>query len=93
MKIKPITSIDTALYVYYTYPEIGNKEIRELFGSLSSATVSKYKRAVQEEQIKQNVKTCQMNTINTELAYVVWGIDVADLERRKEKLNKLGLVV
>ena len=36
---------------------------------------TKYKKAVQEEQIKQNVKTSQLYTINTEMAYEVWGID------------------
>ena len=58
MKVKRITDIDTALYIYYRYPEIGNKEIKELFGGLGSAALTKYKKAVQGEQIKQNVKTC-----------------------------------
>ena len=79
------------MYIYYRYPEIGNKEIKELFGGLGSATLTKYKKAVQEEQIKQNVKTSQLYTINTEMAYEVWGIDVAELEKRRDKLKKLGL--
>lgn len=91
MKVKRITDIDTVLYIYYRYPEIGNKEIKELFGGLSSAALTKYKKAVQEEQIKQNVKTSQLYTINTEVAYEVWGIDVAELEKRRDKLKKLGL--
>ena len=90
MKVRKIADIDTALYIYYRYPEIGNKEIKELFG-LGSATLTKYKKAVQEEQIKQNVKTSQLYTINTEMAYEVWGIDVAELEKRRDKLKKLGL--
>ena len=52
MKVKKIADIDTALYIYYRYPEIGNKEIKELFDGLGSATLTKYKKAVQEEQIK-----------------------------------------
>lgn len=91
MKVKRITDIDTALYIYYLYPEIGNKEIKELFGGLGSAALTKYKKAVQGEQIKQNVKTSQLYTINTEVAYEVWGIDVAELEKRRDKLKKLGL--
>ena len=88
MKVRKIADIDTALYIYYRYPEIGNKEIKELFGGLGSATLTKYKKAV---QIKQNVKTSQLYTINTEMAYEVWGIDVAELEKRRDKLKKLGL--
>ena len=91
MKVKRITDIDTALYIYYRYPEISNKEIKELFGGLGSAALTKYKKAVQGEQIKQNVKTSQLYTINTEVAYEVWGIDVAELEKRRDKLKKLGL--
>lgn len=91
MKVKRIVDIDTALYIYYLYPEIGNKEIKELFGGLGSAALTKYKKAVQEEQIKQDVKTSQLHTINTEVAYEVWGIDVAELEKRRDKLKKLGL--
>ena len=91
MKVKRIADIDTALYIYYRYPEIVNKEIKELFDGLGSATLTKYKKAVQEEQIKQNVKTSQLYTINTEMAYEVWGIDVAELEKRRDKLKKLGL--
>ena len=91
MKVKRITDIDTALQIYYRYPEIGNKEIKELFGGLGSAALTKYKKAVQGEQIKQNVKTSQLYTINTEVAYEVWGIDVAELEKRRDKLKKLGL--
>lgn len=91
MKVKRIADIDTALYIYYRYPEISNKEIKELFGGLGSAALTKYKKAVQGEQIKQNVKTSQLYTINTEVAYKVWGIDVAELEKRRDKLKKLGL--
>ncbi|MGN0148790.1 MAG: hypothetical protein ACI4C7_00895 [Clostridia bacterium] len=91
MKVKRITSIDTALRIYYTYPEIGNKEMRELFGNTSNDTISRYKKAVREEQDKRKVRTSQMNTINTEVAYDVWGIDVKDLERRRDKLKRLGL--
>lgn len=91
MKVKPITSMDKALRIYYTYPEIGNKEIRELFGPLGNSTISNYKKAVREMQTEHGIKTSQMNTVNTEMAYIVWGIDVNDIQARREKLKKLGL--
>lgn len=91
MKVKPFVSISEAIRIYYTYPEIGNKEIRELFGNLSNSTIWHYKQAVCEAQIKNDVKTSQKNAVNTEVAYEVWGIDIADLERRRKKLKELGI--
>ncbi len=93
MKAKPITSIDTALYIYYAYPEIGNKEIKKLFGLKDNSTVTRYKKAVQEVQAERNVKTSQMYTVNTDVAYEVWGIDVKSLEHRRKRLKDLGLSV
>lgn len=91
MKVKPITSIDTALRIYYTYPEIGNKEIKELFGMSNSRTLARYKREVRQVQAQRGILTSQMHTVNTEVAYEVWGINVADLEKRRKKLRELGL--
>ncbi len=91
MKVKPFKDIDTALRIYYTYPEIGNKEIKELFGELGGSTISNYKKAVRKVQAERGVLTAQRNTVNTEVAYEVWRIDVKDLEQRREKLIRLGL--
>ena len=91
MHIPRITDIDTALKVYYSFSEIGNKEITALFGSLSSATVSRLKRAVKDEMTKQDMLSYGANKVNTSVAYSVWGIDVADLEKRRKKLRELAL--
>lgn len=91
MKVKQIKNIDTALRIYYQYSEIGNKEIRELFGNIGNSTISNYKEAVKQEQVKQNIKTSCLYTVNTRVAYKVWGIDVDDLEIRRKKLKNLGL--
>lgn len=91
MKFRSPADIDTALRIYYTYPEIGNKEIKELFGKIGPNTITKYKKAVQEVQAEREQLTAQSYTVNTELAYEVWGIDVDDLERRRKKLKELGL--
>ena len=91
MKTKRILNIDTALRIFYSCTEIGNAEIRELFGNLGSSTISKYKKEVQKQQVEDNVKTMYLHTINTETAYKVWGIDIADLEKRRAKLKKLGM--
>ena len=91
MKILPIKDIDTAVRIYYAFPEIGNKEIRELFGNICSSTISKYKKAVQDVQTKNNIVTAGLNTVDTETAFTVWGLDIKDLERRRKKLKELGL--
>ena len=91
MKVKQITDIETAIRIYYQYPEIDNNQMRELFGKICSSTAARYKKAVRDEQIKRNVKTMCIESINTTVAYDVWGIDVADLERRLKKLKSLGL--
>ena len=91
MKTKPISSIDTAIRIYYTYTEIGNKEIAELFDLTGKEALCRYKRAVREEQAKRGVYTLRNFTVNTKVAYEVWGIDVEDLEVRRVKLKKLGM--
>lgn len=86
-----IKNIDTALRIYYTYPELTSKEINELFGKLAPSTITRYKSIVKTEQRKREVRTNMSNSINTQVAYDVWGIDVNDLEKRRSKLIKLGL--
>ena len=77
--------------IYYNYSEIGNKEINELFGQHSSATVSKLKKMVKSEMDKQNTSSYGANKVNTSIAYSIWGINVIDLERRRKKLQELSL--
>lgn len=88
---KPV-SIDTALRIYYENPELGNAEIKELFGEMSSAAIAKIKRQVRVVQSERGVMRFRENSVNTEIAYEVWGINAADLERRRAKLMKLNLV-
>ena len=91
MYIPTITSIDNALRIYYENSEIGNKEIRFLFGNRSTATILKLKKLVKIEMIKRNIPTFSANKINTVVAYDVWGINVIDLEKRRKKIKELSL--
>ena len=91
MYIPSITSIETALTIYYKNAEVGNKEIRELFGCRSSATISRLKRIAKAEMIKRNALTFNAYKVNTVIAYEVWGINIIDLEERKKKLKELSL--
>ena len=90
-KVTPIKDIDTAVRIYYTYPEIGNAEISELFGGIASSTISRYKKDVMDEQVKREQKTSRLHSVNTRIAYEVWGLDIKDLEFRRKKLKELGM--
>jgi len=91
MNIPKITSIENALSIYYNNSEIGNKEIIELFGKRSTATVSRLKKLVKNEMTKKNIMSYCMNKINTNVAFSVWGLDIADLEKRRKKIKELNL--
>ena len=91
MNIPPITSIDTALAIYYNHMEIGNKEIKNLFGARSSATVARLKSEVKVEMDSKDVSSYSIYKVNTKIAYQVWGIDIVDLEKRKQKIEELNL--
>jgi len=79
------------LKIYYENAEIGNKEIRCLFGNRSSATISRLKKIAKSEMIKRDIPTFCTNKVNTIVAFDVWGLDITDLERRIKKIKELNL--
>lgn len=85
-----VKDLKTCLRIYYTYPELGSAEIKELFG-VSDGVATALKKPVREAQIKENVMVLDKYCVNTELAFKVWGIDIEDIERRIKKLEELGL--
>ena len=91
MYIPKLTSIDNALKIYYNNAEIGNKEIKDLFGKLSTSTVSRLKKAVKDKMNDAGIYSYGMYKINTRIAFDVWGIDALDLEKRWKKLSELKL--
>ncbi len=91
MNIPQITGIDAAIRIFYQYPEIGSKEMAELFTCHSRSTINRLKKLAYEQMIQDNVYRHGMYKINTSSAYKAWGIDIEDLEKRRSKLQKLGL--
>lgn len=91
MNIPPITSIENALMIYYNNSELGNAEITALFGRHSSATIARLKRLVKDEMAKRDMQSYGLYKVNTVVAYLAWGIDVLDLEKRRKKLKDLEL--
>jgi len=91
LNIPKITNISTAIRIYYSYPEIGNAEITELFGKRSPQTVSKLKEVVKNKMMEDGKPRFHPHRVNTTTAFEVWGLDISDLEHRQEKLKRLGL--
>ena len=86
-----IKDIPTAIRIFYEYPEIGNKEIRELFGGGSKSSIFHIKKLAEAKMAEKGVKSFTSYHVNTKCAYEAWGIDVDDLEKRYLKLKKLGM--
>lgn len=77
-----------ALKLYYTRTEIGNADIRALFGC-ASCTATKLKQEVQQVMVERKVRTWNKGNIDIATAYELWGINVESVERRMMRLQKL----
>jgi len=76
--------------LYYKKLEIGNADIMKLFNLKSQPTARKLKRLARERMDEEDIKVWDERAVNTAAAYEAWGLDIADLERRLAKLQKLG---
>ena len=89
IKLQPIKDMQKAVLIYWNYPEIGNKEIKELFGITSSAATARYKKIALDYMTEHKVYARGYTCVNTKAAYEAWGIDVADLEERLKRIQRL----
>lgn len=89
VRIPQITSLETAIRLYYERTELTNGDIRELFGQLGNATVAKLKRTAKELMAERNTPVWNAQRVNTEVAYEAWGLDIEKLEYRLKKLKAL----
>lgn len=86
-----LANIETIVRIYYSSPEIGNKEVGELFMTKASNTISAKKKPVKLEMKKRNIHSCVPYHISTEIAYEVWGIDIDKCVRDLKRMKTLGL--
>lgn len=89
--VPKITDLATAIKVYYENIELGSPEIRELFGDISNGRIAKLKNVVLKTMSERGVVHFGYRTINTQVAYEVWGLKIEDLERRFKALQKLNI--
>lgn len=91
MRTRAITNIDTALRIYYEKDELDNKDIKELFNGLSDSKAVAMKKEVLKEMAERKIPQFRKHTVNTDVAYELWGINIERLEKNRAKLIKLGL--
>lgn len=89
--IPQIADLATAIRIYYSRLELNNTDIKELFPTACPGTILKLKRKAQELMTENGVLTYGTYSVNTKTAYVAWGLDITDIEKRYEKLKKLEM--
>lgn len=89
VRIPQISSIEKAVQIYYSKPELSNADIRELFGARSSATINRLKAKVRAKMAEENIPVWNAQNVDTSVAFSVWGLKIDDLEFRLKKLKEL----
>lgn len=91
VNIPQLTSIETAIDLYYSRLELSNSDIVRLFGSIGAETIIRLKDAAKETMNDEGIYLLNPRYVNTTCAYKAWGIDITDLERRLIRLQELNL--
>lgn len=92
--MKPIcltSDIAFILQLYYTHTELTNSDIKALYGVISDPAVRKLKRQAQIKMEEAGIPTWNRYSVDTNLAFEAWHIDVKELERKYVKLKQLNL--
>lgn len=83
---------ETALRIYYTYPnEIGNPQLKELFDVAANSTVAVIKKEIRKLMNEAGIKVWNPQNVDTKTAYEYAGIDIEAIEKSYMKIKKLGL--
>ena len=92
MNIPQIASVEVAVTMYYEKPWLSNKDIHELFPCISTSTVQRLKNLAREKASKMGMMQYNSWCVLTKCAFLAWGLDIEDLEKRLSKLRRLGVV-
>lgn len=81
--------IAVAIELFYSQNDLCNKDIMRIFGC-SSSHASTLKGRVRKQMAEDGVNPVVFDpaNVNAEYAFKVWGLDIADLERKYKKLMK-----
>lgn len=91
IRVPAIVDVHTAVRVYWEYPELGNAQITELFGSRSPNTISRLKKAAWELMREEGAFVTNAARVPTDTAYRAWGLNIEDLEKREKRLRRYGM--
>lgn len=80
--------IGKLIQIYYENIELGSDEIREMYEGISKSAIQGLKRKARKVMVEQEISHWDANKVSTECAYTAWGLDIADLEKRFQKLQK-----
>lgn len=92
VRVPQIEDIEFAIKLYYSKPQIGNKDISELFPHSGSSTICGLKKAAAQKMAEKGEMRYNSLLVSTKTAYEAWGIDINDLELRYNKLKELNLM-
>lgn len=87
--IPMISSVEAAVTAYYANPQLGNAEIKEIFGHLSKGKTCQLKAIAREKMKELGIPLMNSYTVDADAAYQAWGLNISDLERRYAKIKKM----
>ena len=82
--------IETAVRLYYEKTELTSSDIKALFDTKDTQT-AKLKKQVKQRMAEKGVKSWLPKSVNTKVAFEVWGIEIEDFESRLKALRRLKL--
>ncbi len=92
VNIPAVTSLKTALEIYYTKIQLNNADVAELFGNHAQSTISALKKVARDYMTENKIMLYNSRDVNTKAAYAAWGIDIAEIERRYKKSKEIERV-
>lgn len=90
VRVPQVADISAAIRLYYEHTEIGNKDIRAIFGDMGNGRIGRLKQLVLEAMHERGTVHYNAQYVNTEVAYDVW-INIDRLTAGRKKLQQLGL--
>lgn len=84
-----VGNLDAAVRLYYEKFELSSDDIKQIFGAKSSSSVARLKKLAREAAVKAGRMPWDAHCVPTDVAYEAWGLEIADLEKRRAKLMKI----
>ena len=89
MRIPVIQDLENAIRMYYGLYELRTTDIKNLFGKIGLARAKELKDLAKQYVKENNLPELNASTVDTEAAFLAWGLDIRKLEMRYKKLRKL----